>query len=48
MRSAQGVYPLCSDDDTAVAFVKFIHDKSSSILEAAGGIRAPQEFVSLI
>ncbi len=48
MRSAQGVYHVCSDDNTAMAFVEFVHDKSSAILQAVGGIWAPHVYVPLI
>jgi hypothetical protein len=36
MKSAQGVYPIILDDDTAFAFVEFIHNRGSAILQAAG------------
>ncbi len=48
LRSAQGVYPICADDDAAVAFVKFIHNQGSQILQATGGPWAPQLYASLI
>jgi len=48
MRSAQGVYPVCAGEDTAVAFVEFIHDKAITILQEAGGIWAPHAYVSLM
>ncbi len=35
MRFAQGVYPVGADDDTAIAFVDFIHDKANAILQVA-------------
>ena len=48
MRSAQGVYPICEDDDTALAFVDFIHTRDTAILWAAWGPRAPQCYISLM
>ena len=48
LRSAQGAYPICADDDAAVAFVEFIHNQGSKILHATGGPWAPQLYASLI
>ena len=48
MKSAQGVYPVIPDDDTAFAFVEFIHSRGSAILLAKGGPGAPQVYVSLM
>ncbi len=48
MKFAQGVYPIFPDDDTAFAFVEFIHTRGSTILQATGGPGAPQVYVSLM
>ncbi len=48
MKSAQGVFPIIPDDDTAFAFVEFIHIRGSAILLALEGPSAPQIYVSLI
>jgi len=48
MKSAQGVYPIIPDDDTAFAFVEFIHSRGSAILLAKEGPGAPQVYVSLM
>jgi hypothetical protein len=48
MKSAQGVYPIILDDDTSFAFVEFVHNKGSAILQAAGGPGAPQVYVSIM
>jgi len=48
LRSAQGVYPICPDDDAAVAFVEFVHTQGSQILRATGGPWAPFLYASLI
>ena len=36
MKSAQGVYPIIPDDDTSFAFVEFVHNRGSVILQTAG------------
>jgi hypothetical protein len=48
LRSAQGIYPICQDDETAVSFMEFIHQHGTSILQATGGPWAPTIYVSLI
>jgi len=48
MKSAQGVYPVIPDEDTAFAFVDFIHSRGSAILQTKEGPGAPQAYVSLI
>jgi len=48
MKSAQGVYPVIPDEGTAFAFVDFIHTRGTTILQAAGGLNAPQCYVSLM
>jgi len=48
MRYAQGVYPICPDYDTTVAFVDFVHTHGSSLLRAARGTLAPRVYVPLI
>jgi hypothetical protein len=48
MKSAKGVYPIIPDDDIAFAFVEFVHNRGSAILQAAGGPGAPQVYVSLM
>jgi len=48
MKSTQGVYSIILDDDTSYAFVEFVHNKGSAILQAAGGPGAPQVYVSLM
>jgi hypothetical protein len=48
MKSAQGVYPIIPDDDTAFAFVEFIHSRGSAILFTKEGPSAPQVYVSLM
>jgi hypothetical protein len=37
MKSAQCLYPIIPDNDTAFAFVEFLHYKDPAILQAAGG-----------
>jgi hypothetical protein len=46
--SAQDVYPIFVDDDSSVEFLDFIHDGATTIIQAAGGIWAPQVYVSLM
>ena len=48
MKSAQGVYPICSDHDSAFAFVEFIHSQEIRILQAVSGQWAPHCYVSFI
>ena len=48
IKSAQGVYPIIPDEDTTFAFVEFIHNRGSAILQAAGGPGAPQVYPSLM
>ena len=48
MKSAQGVIPIIPDDDTAFAFVEFIHSRGSTILQANMGPGAPHVYVSLM
>jgi len=48
MKSAQGVYPIIPDDDTAFTFVEFIHSRGSAILLAKDGPGTPQVYVSLM
>jgi hypothetical protein len=48
MGSAQGVYPICADDNTAVAFKDFVHTMGAAIFRAAGGAWVPQVDVSLV
>ena len=48
MKSTQGVYPTIQDDDTAFAFVEFIHSRGSAILLAKEGPGAPRVYVSLM
>ena len=48
MKSAQGLYPIISDNDTAFAFVEFLHYMGTAILQAAGGTGAPVIYVSLL
>ena len=48
MKSAQGLYPIIPDTDTAYAFVEFLHNKGTAILQAAGGPSAPLIYVSLM
>ena len=48
MKSAQGIFPIIPDDDTAFAFVEFLHSKGSAILLDRMGPGAPQIYVSLI
>jgi hypothetical protein len=48
MRSAQGAYPICADDDIEVAFVDFLHTRGTSIPRASGNPWSPQGYASLI
>ena len=48
MKSARGVYPVIPDDDTAFAFVEFIHSRGLAILLAKEGQGAPQVYVSFM
>jgi hypothetical protein len=48
MKSAHGVYPIVPNDDTAFAFVEFIHTRGSAIWLAKEGPGAPQVYVSLM
>jgi len=48
MKSAQGVYPVIADNDTAFAFVEFLHYRGSAILQAACGPRSPMIYASLM
>jgi hypothetical protein len=48
MKSAQGFYPIISDDDTAFAFIELIHYRGTAILQGAGGSSAPLIYVSLM
>jgi len=48
MKSAHGVYSVIPDDDTAFAFVEFIHSRGSAILLAKEGPGAPMVNVSLM
>jgi hypothetical protein len=48
MRSAQGAYPICPDNETTVAFVEFIHIHGTALLQAAKGAWAPRVYVSLM
>jgi len=48
MKSAQGVFPIIPDDDTAFAFMEFIHSSGSAILQPNMGPGAPQVYVSLM
>ena len=48
MKSAQGLYPIIPDNDTAFAFVEFLHYRGTAILQAVGGPRAPLIYVSLL
>jgi hypothetical protein len=48
MRSAQGVYLICADVNSAVSFVEFIHDRVTTILQTSVGMWAPQIYVSPI
>ena len=41
MKSAQGVFPIIPDDDTAFAFVEFIHTRGFGILLSENGLGAP-------
>jgi len=48
MKSAQGLYPIIPDNDTAFAFVEFLHYRRTAIMQAAGGSGAPLIYVSLL
>jgi hypothetical protein len=48
MKSAQGVYPVIPNDDTAFAFVEFIHSRGSATPIAKEGPGAPQFYVFLM
>ena len=48
MKSAQGIYPIIPDSDTAFAFVEFLHYRGNAILQAACGLGAPLIYVSLL
>ena len=48
MKSAQNVYPIIPDDDTAYSFVEFIHTRGSDIMSTTAGLGAPQVYVSLM
>ena len=48
MKSAQGLYPIIPDNDTAFAFVEFLNYRGTAILQAAGGSGAPLIYVSLL
>jgi len=42
LKSAQGVFPIIPDDDTAFAFMEFIHSRGSTIhLTSQHGSRSP-------
>jgi hypothetical protein len=48
MKSAQGLYLIIPDNDTAFAFVELLHYRGTAILQAAGGSGAPLIYVSLM
>jgi hypothetical protein len=48
MKSAQGLYPIIPDNDTAFAFVELLHYRVTAILQAVGGPGAPLIYVSLL
>jgi hypothetical protein len=48
MCSTHGVFPICVDDDSAVAFVEVIHDMAISFLQDLDGVWDPQIYVSLM
>jgi len=48
MKSAQGLYPIIPDHDTAFAFVEFLHYRGTAILQAVGGPGAPLIYASLL
>ena len=48
MKSAQGLYPIIPDNDTAFAFVEFLYYRGTAILQTAGGSGAPPIYVSLL
>jgi len=48
MKSAQGVFPIILDDDTAFVFVEFIHSRGSAILLTKEDPGSPQVYVSLM
>jgi hypothetical protein len=48
MKSAQGIYPIIPDNDTAFAFVEFVHCRGTTILQSTGGSIAPPIYVSLM
>jgi hypothetical protein len=48
MKSAQGAYPTCPNDETAIAFVEFINTQGTRVLNEAGGHRASLIYASLI
>ena len=48
MKLAQGVYPVIADNDTAFAFVEFLHYRGTTILQPVGGPTAPLIYASLM
>jgi hypothetical protein len=46
--SAQGSYPICTDDEIVVAFVEFVHLHGTKILREANGAGAPEVYASLM
>ncbi len=48
MRFAQGVYPICQDDETAIDFMKFVHLRGNRSIQDAGGPWAPQVYMSIM
>ncbi len=48
MRSAHGAYPICTDDETAVAFVEFVHVHGSKIFREASRACALEVYTSLM
>jgi hypothetical protein len=48
MKSAQRIYPITPDNDTAFTFVEFVHYRGTTILQATGGPGAPHIYVSLV
>jgi len=47
-KSAQGLYHIIPDNDTAFTFVEFLHYKGTAVLHAVGGPGAPLIYVSLL
>ena len=48
MKSAQGVYPIIPDDDTAFVFMEFIHNGGTAIPYSTGKPGAPQVYGSFM